>query len=154
MRHRLAAGSAVAAVLLTAGCGGSSDASGTDPDAGDFSAAADTSTCVADATQVASFPDGYPKDFPLPDGTVLYNVQDRGADGVVATGVTSTAFQDVLKALNGPAQKAGYQVSSGETEDHDAEANWSGNGFTGRWAIKESATCPGETVVQLLSKKG
>lgn len=150
MRHALGVAAAVALVSLTAGCGSDS---GSDPDAGRFSAAADTTTCVADATAVASTPDGYPKDFPMPDGTVVFNVEDRGADGVIATGVTSTAFKDVLAALNGPAQTAGFKVTDGETEDHDAEANWSGNGFTGRWAIKESASCPGETVIQLLSKK-
>jgi hypothetical protein len=44
-------------------------------------------------------------------------------------------------------------VTSGETEEDDAEANWAGNGYVGRWAIKKSATCPGETVVQLLSQR-
>jgi hypothetical protein len=142
----------VAVLLLLAGCGGKGESS--DPQGDSFSAAADTSTCVVDATQVSSFPDGYPDAFPLPGGTVLYNVEDRGADGVIATGVTRTAFKDVLAALNGAAQKAGYKVTSGETEEHDAEANWTGNGYTGRWAIKESSSCPGETVLQLLSKKG
>ena len=68
--------------------------------------------------------------------------------------MTDTEFKDVLAALNGPAQKAGFQVTNGETEADDAEASWSGNGYTGRWAIKESASCPGETVIQLLSKRG
>jgi|tagenome__1003787_1003787.scaffolds.fasta_scaffold20191654_2 hypothetical protein len=143
-----------AALLLPTACGGGgSDADAKDPDAGGFSAAADTDTCVKDATQVTSTPDGYPAAFPFPSGTVVFNIEDRGADGVIATGVTSTPFDHVLSAMNG-AKKAGYDVTSGETEDDDAEANWTGNGFTGRWAIKKSATCPGETVIQLLSKKG
>ncbi|MGI8522121.1 MAG: hypothetical protein ACR2K3_02255 [Nocardioides sp.] len=153
MRPTLALVSAAALITLLAGCGGNS--SGKDKDAGQgFSAAADTSTCVQDATQVSAYPGGFPTDFPLPDQTVVYHVQDLGADGIVATGVTPLSLKQVLAALNGPAQDAGFKVTNGETEDHDAEANWSGNGYVGRWAIKDSANCPGEVVVQLLAKKG
>lgn len=150
--RRVAATGVLATLLLvTTGCGGKGESA--DPEAGgDLSAAADTSTCLADAHPVSDFPGGYPTDFPLPDGTVVYHVEDRGSDGVVATAVTKAAFPDVLTALNA-AKSAGFKVTEGETEDHDAEANWTGNGFTGRWAIKESASCPGETVIQLLSKK-
>ena len=42
-------------------------------------------------------------------------------------------------------------AEKGETEAHDAEAEWKGNGFHGRWAIRESAKCSGETVIQVLS---
>jgi hypothetical protein len=141
-----------ALLVLTAGCG--STGASADPDAGgDQTAAADTSTCLADAHPVGDLPAGYPTDFPLPDGTVVYHVEDRGQEGVVATGVTRTAFPDVLTALNA-ATSAGFKVTEGETEDHDAEANWIGNGYTGRWAIRESASCPGETVIQLLSRQG
>ena len=116
--------------------------------------AADASTCVADAKAVSgSTPAGYAKDFPLPSGTVMFSVQDRGATGVVGTGVVKASLKDVLATLNGTAQDAGYTITTGETEKHDAEANWSGNGFRGRWAIKESATCSGEIVIQVLSAK-
>jgi len=141
---------AAALLLLPVACG--NDESG-DPDADQFSAAADTSTCADDATSVSSFPDGYPQDFPMPKGTVVFHVEDRGEDGVIATGVTTTAFDDVLKEMN-EAKSAGFTVTSGETEEDDAEANWTGNGFVGRWAIKKSATCSGETVIQLLSQQG
>jgi hypothetical protein len=141
------------AALLVAGCSeADGEAPAGDPDSGEHAEAADTSTCVADATPVGSTPDGYPADFPMPDGTVVFAVEDRGEDGVIATGVTRSPFEDVLAAMNA-AEKAGFRVTSGETEDDDAEANWTGNGYVGRWAIKKSATCPGETVVQLLSKQ-
>jgi hypothetical protein len=144
----------VAALLVAAtlaGCGGSDSSTAGDPDEEEFSAAADRSTCLADASPVDSLPDGYPADFPKPPQTIVYAAEDRGEEGVVVTGVTDLPFTDVLDALNGPAQDAGFTVTSGETEEHDAEANWSGNGYRGRWAIRESATCPGETVVQVLA---
>ena len=138
------------ALLLLATACGNHEAS--DPDADQLSTAADTSTCVDDATPVASFPDGYPQDFPMPKGTVVYHVEDRGQDGVIATGVTATPFDDVLKAMNN-AKQVVFAVTSGETEENDAEANWTGNGYLGRWAIKKSASCPDQTVIQLLSKR-
>jgi hypothetical protein len=144
------------AVLLLGACGGGggdSSAADGDRDAGGLSAAADTDTCVKDAHPVTSTPAGFPADFPFPTGTVVFHVEDRGQDGVIATGVTGTPFDEVLKAMNA-AKRAGYSVTSGETEEDDAEADWTGNGYVGRWAIKKSATCPGETVIQLLSKKG
>jgi hypothetical protein len=152
-RPLLAAPLVAAVVLSLSSCGGESDAdAGThDADASGFSAAADTDTCVADATAVTSTPDGYATSFPLPQGTVVYHVEDRGPDGVIATGVTALPFGDVLDAMNA-SERAGFQVTSGETEEDDAEANWTGNGYVGRWAIKKSASCPGETVIQLLSK--
>ena len=147
--RRLVTGAALAAsLLLVAGCG----ESGEEHDA-EFGAAADTNTCVKDAQQVSSYPDGFPAHFPFPSRTVVFNAQDRHEDGVVVTGVTSMPFKQVLASLNGPAQRAGFKVTNGETEEHDAEANWVGNGYRGRWAIRESGSCPGETVVQVLSTK-
>ncbi len=147
-RLTLVAPALAASLLLVAGCGESGNAHDAQ-----FGAAADTSTCVKDAQQVSSYPDGFPARFPFPPRTVVFNAQDRGADGVVATGVTPLPFKQVLASLNGPAQKAGFKVTDGETEEHDAEANWTGNGYRGRWAIRESGSCPGETVVQVLSAK-
>lgn len=146
--------------FLLAGCGDGSGSSGSESasekakEGAGFEKAADTSTCVADAKAYSgTLPASFPRAFPLPDGTVLYNVEDRGADGVIGTGVVKAGLDDVLAVLNGKAQDDGFAISDGETEDHDAEANWAGNGFRGRWAIRDSATCDGEVVIQLLSKQ-
>lgn len=116
------------------------------------SGAADRSTCLAQADAVA-LPDGFPRGFPFPGRTVVYDVEDRGDAGTIATGVTDLPFKQVLAGLNGPAQEAGFKVTSGETEEHDAEASWEGNGYRGRWAIRESSSCEGETVVQVLARR-
>ena len=144
--------------LLLAGCGSGSGGSDSSAEKAKekarFEKAADTSTCVAGAKPYSgTLPADFPRAFPLPDGTVLFNVEDRGADGVIGTGVVKTGLEDALAVLNGKAQDDGFAISNGETEDHDAEANWAGNGFRGRWAIRDSATCDGEVVIQLLSKK-
>jgi len=114
--------------------------------------AADPTTCLAQATAAPTpYPAGFAAHWPWPDQSTVFNVEDRGGDGIIATAVTDLPFQDVLAFLNGPVSDAGFVVSEGETEEHDAEANWSGNGYRGRWAIKESSTCAGETVIQVLS---
>jgi hypothetical protein len=155
LRRLLAAPVVAALMLLPSACGGGesdgADAHGAEEES--FSAAADTDTCVDDATAATAAPAGYASSFPLPHGTVVYNVEDRGEDGVIATGVTALAFDDVLDAMNA-SEQAGFRITSGETEEDDAEANWTGNGYVGRWAIKKSATCAGETVIQLLSRQG
>jgi hypothetical protein len=116
--------------------------------------AADLSTCKAEATPMAA-PYGarFPRPWSFPPKTTVYNYQDRGAVGVIVTGISSAPFKAVLAYLNHDAVDAGFKISEGETEAHDAEANWSGNGYTGRWAIRESATCPGETTIQVLADK-
>jgi hypothetical protein len=141
-----------AGLLLASGCGAKEERpEARDADAGEHAAAADTGTCVKDATPATST--GTVVDaFPFPQGTVVFHVEDRGADGVIATGVTATPFDEALASMNA-AEDAGFEVTTGETEEDDAEASWTGNGYVGRWAIKRSATCPGETVVQLLSKR-
>ncbi len=138
-----------ALLLAGAGCGGESKAQ-KERDR-ELEKAADRNTCLADAKRVSDLPAGFPADFPFPDQTVVYDAEDRGSDGVVVTGVTSLPFKEVLAAMNGPAQDAGFKVVDGETEEHDAEANWTGKGFRGRWAIRESGSCDGETVVQVLA---
>ncbi len=143
-------------LCLVSGCGSDVESDAEKAREKGFEEAADTSTCLADAKPVdlSTVSSGYPKDFPLPEGAVAYNAEDRGKDGVIVTAVVDSSLKEVLAALNGPTQDAGFKITSGETEEHDAEANWSGNGYRGRWAIKDSAQCDGEVVIQVLSKKG
>ncbi|HWJ81220.1 MAG TPA: hypothetical protein VNS55_03195 [Nocardioides sp.] len=117
-------------------------------------AAPDLGTCVADLTEAPSpYPRGFPADWPWPEGTVVYDAEDRGDYGVVVSAATTTPFSDVLDFLNTDVQQAGYVVTTGETEERDAEADWEGEGFRGRWAIRTSSSCPGETTIQVLSTR-
>jgi hypothetical protein len=141
--------------LVMSGCAGQAKSKADDAAGGDgFARAADTKTCVADASAYTrSVPANFAAGFPLPDGAVLYDVEDRGADGAIGTAVVRSDLRQVLTVFNVEAQAKGYKITEGETEKHDAEANWTGNGYRGRWSIRDSATCQGEVVIQLLSKK-
>jgi hypothetical protein len=117
--------------------------------------AADVSTCRRDA-QPASTPygHGFPPSWAFPARTTVYDVEDRGPDGTIVTGISSLPFKGILRYLNHDAVQAGFKITEGETEEHDAEASWAGNGYHGRWTIRESAQCQGETVIQVLAGKG
>ena len=152
------AAAALAATALLAGtlsaCGGqnaSEKASEQKAEEG-FSAAADLSTCRDEAGPADTpYGDAFPQDWPFPAKTVVFNAEDRGADGTIVTAISSTPFKQILAFMNHDVVGEGFAIEKGETEEHDAEAEWEGNGYRGRWAIRESAQCQGETVIQVLS---
>jgi len=143
---------AAAALFLLAACS-SSGGGETDQPTG---SAVDVShaLCTKDAAaKKVSPPDGFPTDFPLPPGTIVYSADDRGQDGIVVTGVTATSFQATLKSLQTALPAAGFKPEDGEVEPHDAESDWSSNDYRGRWAIREIAQCNGETLVNVVARK-
>jgi hypothetical protein len=164
---RLPAGLAAGLLIASlAGCGGSSDqasksGSGGGPSAsatgsaageGALAGAADLSTCRADASPAPTpYGTNFPQDWPFPSDAVVFHAEDRAGAGTIVTAVTSLPFKQVLRFMNTDVVAAGYEHDTGETEEHDAEAEWDGNGFQGRWAIKESADCPGDTIIQVFA---
>jgi hypothetical protein len=141
-----------------AGCGGDSQAESSSEKAREqaaeheLEAAADLSVCRADADPVdGPYAVGFPEAWEFPVDTTVYDVEHRGETGVIVTAVSSAPFQTILDFLNHEAVDNGFAVTEGETEEHDAEASWRSDGQTGRWAIRESAECPGETVIQVFA---
>jgi hypothetical protein len=114
--------------------------------------AADRGTCRADATAIEQpYGEGFPEDWTFPPRTTAFSYEDAGEAGVVVTAVSSAPFERVLAYLNEDAVDAGFEITDGETEEHDAEASWTAGRYDGRWTIRESGTCPGETVIQVLA---
>ena len=114
--------------------------------------AADRGTCRADAKAIERpYGEGFPEDWTFPPQTTVFGYEDAGEAGVVVTAVSSAPFEDVLAHFNEDAVDAGFEITGGETEEHDAEASWTAGRFDGRWTIRESATCAGETVIQVLA---
>lgn len=111
--------------------------------------------CSDQATAVTgAYPDQVPAKLPLPGGTTVYRIEDRGKDGVVLSAVSKTPFKDVLAFMTSDFVAAGFAITHGETEKHDAEANWVSTGYRGRWAIREiTAQCPGDTLISVLTTK-
>jgi hypothetical protein len=150
LRRTAALSAAVCCVLTFSAC--SSEEKDADADKGSPVNVA-SSVCSKDAAaKQVSLPDGFPADFPLPPGTIVYSVDNRGADGIVVTGVTATPFKSVLSSLQTDLPAHGYTPKEGETEPHDAESNWSSASYDGRWAIREIPQCSGETLVNVVAR--
>ena len=151
----MAAGGLAAICTLTlTGCGSDSSpkAAAEKTSEANFTTAADEGVCTSEATPLDEpYGDGFPADWPFPPDTVVYNVEDRGASGTIVTAVSSAKFASILDFMNKDVVDAGFEIERGETEKHDAEAEWRGSDFHGRWAIRESGQCQGETVIQVLA---
>jgi hypothetical protein len=78
---------------------------------------------------------------PLPQGTVVVDVRHGSEHRTVVTGVVPAAQKDVLADLQQAYPAAGLTLTEGETEERDAESNFTGAGVTGRWGIRELSDC-------------
>jgi hypothetical protein len=94
--------------------------------------------CPDEATAV-----DLPADFPapLPEGSVVVAVQERDGGRTVVTAVVPEAEPDVLADLQAAYPEAGLTLTEGETEERDAESNFTGDDVTGRWGIRELTDC-------------
>lgn len=146
----------VALVLVTAaaltGCGGGESDEEKKAEAQLRSSGAPTPVCV-DQAKETEVPAAFPTDFPLPDGSVVYGAEERSGGRTIVYAVVDTDEKDVLKVMQTDVPDAGFALTEGEVEERDAESNWKGNGYTGRWAIREVAGCPSQTSVTVLSAK-
>ena len=146
---------AVLGALGLAGCG--SDNSSEESDAqkaaeGSFSPADEAEVCSADATALDTpYGDGFPANWPFPPQTVVYHFEDRGDAGTIVSAISAAPFKDILDYMNQDVVDAGFEIENGETEEHDAEAEWRSSDFHGRWAIRASSQCQGETSIQVLA---
>jgi hypothetical protein len=108
----------------------------------------ETVDCPADATPV-----DVPGDLaaPLPQGTIVVAVDERDDGRTVLTGVVPAAEPDVLADLQQAYSAAGITLTEGETEERDAESNFTGSGLTGRWGIRALEDCtPAATRIDLV----
>lgn len=125
----------------TAAAAGGSDAGGDGDHEGkgaEESGTPQTVACPPDAKKV-----DLPKDFsaPLPEGAVVVAVDERDNGRTVVTAVIPSAERDVLADLQSAYSAADLRLTEGETEEHDAESNFTGDGITGRWGIRELSDC-------------
>jgi hypothetical protein len=115
---------------------------------------APTPVCVDQVKDAATVPAAFPADFPLPDGAVVYGAERRSGGRTIVYAVVDRDVKAVLQQLQDGMKGAGFTLTEGEVEERDAESNWTGNGYTGRWAIREVAGCPEQTSVTVLAAKG
>ena len=147
----------VALVLLAAatlaGCGGGESDEDKAAEKQLRASGAPTPLCTNQVTGPATVPAGFPVDFPLPDGAVVYGSERRSGGRTIVYAVVDTDVKAVLTQLQDAMKGAGFTLTEGEVEERDAESNWTGNGYTGRWAIREVAGCTEQTSVTVLAAK-
>ena len=111
---------------------------GGEEEGGEQAGTPQTVDCPDEATAV-----DLPADFaaPLPAGAVVVAVQERDGGRTVVTAVVPEAEPDVLAELQTAYPDAGLTLTEGETEERDAESNFTGDDVVGRWGIRELADC-------------
>jgi len=105
--------------------------------------------CAKDVTAV-SLPAAYPRTAALPGGYLVTKVENRSEGRIVVTGVSPKDFRATLADMQRTFSANGWTLSQGEVEKDDAESNFEGNGFRGRWAIRAIEQCPGNTGVSVV----
>ena len=117
------------AVFALAACGGESEEAG-----------GELPQCARAGAPIR-VPDEFAQ-FPLPDGTVLDRTRmDAGA--TVVEGFVPGDLDGVREFMNDELPDAGYELEGGETEEHDAETEFRGNGVEGRLKLRDISGCDG-----------
>jgi hypothetical protein len=143
---RVARTSAVVVLLaLAGGCG--SDGSG-----GGGKEARSTVTALpacASAASSRSLPARFPDSFPLPDGAVVRKALDDGRTMTIVAlvpGDIRAVADSLLEDLPG----AGYDLGEGDSEEHEAEAHFDGDGFAGFFKLNTIAGCEGANTLAVV----
>ncbi|HET7396898.1 MAG TPA: hypothetical protein VFJ94_00110 [Intrasporangium sp.] len=111
---------------------------------------ADASEVCAEDARAVSLPATYPDAARLPAGYVITSVEARSGDRTVVSAVSPRGFQDTLGDLRAAFSTRGWTLSGGEVEEGDAESNFSGNGYKGRWGIRALPGCQEDTTVSVV----
>ena len=147
---RLLVAFALTASVALTGCGGGESDAEKLAEKQLANSGAPTPVCVEQAGE-ASVPASFPTQFPLPEGSKVYASEERSGGRTIVYAVVDRDVKAVLKQLQTDVPAAGFKLTEGEVEERDAESNWTGNGYTGRWAIREVASCTSQTSVTVLS---
>lgn len=153
-RVRTVAALALLAAATLAGCGGGESDEDRAAEKQLRASGAPTPVCADQVTDPATVPAAFPADFPLPDGAVVYGSERRSGGRTIVYAVVDRDVKAVLEQLQDAMKGAGFTLTEGEVEERDAESNWTGNGYTGRWAIRAVAGCAEQTSVTVLAAKG
>jgi hypothetical protein len=129
--------------LGLAGCGGDG---GTKAAAGP--AATTLPTCAPSATPVA-LPDAFPERFPLPRGAVVRKGRDDGSTMNVEALVPGE-IREVAESLLDGLPQAGFDLGEGDSEEHEAESHFSGNGFAGFFKLNTVGGCAGANTLAVV----
>jgi hypothetical protein len=130
------------AALAVAGCGGKGEA-------GETRAAATTLPECAPSVTPVTLPEAFPESFPLPRGAVVREARDDGKTMNVEALVPGQ-IRDVAESLLDGLPQAGFDLGEGDSEEHEAESHFTGNGFAGFFKLNTVGGCDGANTLAVV----
>ena len=106
--------------------------------------------CAGLLSPVALPASGFPSGFPFPPGTVVTKTEARSG-GQLVTGVIPSNAHDVAVYFEQQFPTKGYKTGQGDSERGEAEALWVGEGYQGRWKVRDVQGCTGATTLTVFA---
>lgn len=97
--------------------------------------------CAKPGNAIA-LPTDFPAQFPFPPGTVISQSQSR-TEGRVLNGVAPSDPHSVAVFLSRELPYKGFKTGIGDSEANEAESDYAGYGYQGRWKVRSIQGCPG-----------
>jgi hypothetical protein len=126
-------------LLFFAGCGGNGGSEGTV--GGTLPSCANAGSPVQLPSPLASFP--------LPEGAVIDRTRKDVAGNTVYGGYVPGDVERTRDWYEEHLPKSGYEVKEGDSEEHEAEAEFEGHGVEARYKVREIADCEGALAVEV-----
>jgi hypothetical protein len=103
----------------------------------------------AKAKEIAA-PEQFPKDFPLPAGTVITFGGFEEPGTVFIAAVSPGTFGNVRDFFGTELERRGYRIGRGDSEEGEVEAPFTGNGYRGRWLVRKIRDCDEAASVRII----
>ena len=89
---------------------------------------------------------------PLPEGSVIDSTRKDAAGNTIYQGYVPGDVRATKDYFESQLPKAGYDIGEGDSEDHEAELEFTGNGVEARLKVHDISDCGGALTVALASK--
>ena len=126
-------------VVALAGCGGGGGSTG---------AVGGTLPGCAQARQSVQLPDAL-AGLPLPRGSVIDHTRKDAAGNTIYGGFVPGDVKGAKEYFEQELPKAGYDVGEGDSEDHEAEMEFDGQGAQARLKVHDIANCPNALTLEV-----
>ena len=126
-------------VVALAGCGGGGGSTG---------AVGGTLPGCAQAGQSVQLPAAL-AGLPLPRGSVIDHTREDAAGNTIYGGFVPGDVKGAKEYFERELPKAGYEVGEGDSEDHEAEMEFDGQGAQARLKVHDIANCPNALTLEV-----
>lgn len=136
--------------LVSAGCASQQSNRGAEPLASTARASPGMLPGCAGTGARIERPSDFPASFPLPPGTVMTSEERRSGGRLIVHMLAPSDAKAVARFFERELPTAGFRLTGGESEPGEAEANYEGSGYIGRWKVQDVDGCPGAVSLDVL----